>query len=124
LCILSFFSVLNEMVLNVSLPDIANDFNKPPASTNWVNTAFMLTFSIGTAVYGKLSDQLGIKRLLLFGIIINCFVSVIGLACHSFFSLLIMLRFIHSAVVASSPDLLRVLAACYILTCHRRPDVG
>ncbi|HJF78182.1 MAG TPA: tetracycline resistance efflux system leader peptide, partial [Enterococcus cecorum] len=30
LCILSFFSVLNEMVLNVSLPDIANDFNKPP----------------------------------------------------------------------------------------------
>ena len=32
LCILSFFSVLNEMVLNVSLPDIANDFNKPPAS--------------------------------------------------------------------------------------------
>lgn len=65
LCILSFFSVLNEMVLNVSLPDIANDFNKPPASTNWVNTAFMLTFSIGTAVYGKLSDQLGIKRLLM-----------------------------------------------------------
>lgn len=40
LCVLSFFSVLNEMVLNVSLPDIANDFNKPPASTNWVNTAF------------------------------------------------------------------------------------
>src|SRR5690625_7470404 len=63
LCVLSFFSVLNEMVLNVSLPDIANDFNKSPASTNWVNTAFMLTFSIGTALYGKLSDQLGIKRL-------------------------------------------------------------
>lgn len=94
LCVLSFFSVLNEMVLNVSLPDIANDFNKPPASTNWVNTAFMLTFSIGTAVYGKLSDQLGIKRLLLFGIIINCFGSVIGFVGHSFFSLLIMARFI------------------------------
>ncbi len=28
LCVLSFFSVLNEMVLNVSLPDIANEFNK------------------------------------------------------------------------------------------------
>ncbi|MGH2155958.1 MFS transporter, partial [Enterococcus faecalis] len=68
-CILSFFSVLNEMVLTVSLPDIANDFNKPAASTNWVNTAFMLTFFIGSAVYGKLSDQLGNKRLLVFGII-------------------------------------------------------
>lgn len=60
LCVLSFFSVLNEMVLNVSLPDIADYFDKPPAITNWVNTAFMLTFSVGTAVYGKLSDQLGI----------------------------------------------------------------
>src|SRR5699024_810098 len=97
LCILSFFSVLNEMVLNVSLPDIANDFNKPPASTNWVNTAFMITFSIGTAVYGKLSDQLGIKRLLLFGIIINCFGTVIGFVGYSFFFLLIMSLFIQFA---------------------------
>src|SRR5699024_12548283 len=78
-------------------------FNKPPASTNWVNTAFMLTFSIGTAVYGKLSDQLGIKRLLLFGIIINCFGSVIGFVGHSFFSLLIMARFIQGAGAAAFP---------------------
>ena len=40
------FSVLNEMVLNVSLPDIANHFNTTPGITNWVNTAYMLTFSI------------------------------------------------------------------------------
>ena len=63
-----FFSVLNEMVLNVSLPDIASYFDKEPASINWVNTSFMLTFSIGTAVYGKLSDQLGIKKLLYLGL--------------------------------------------------------
>src|SRR5699024_11362244 len=100
LCILSFFSVLNEMVLNVSLPDIANDFNKPPASTNWVNTAFMLTFSIGTAVYGKLSDQLGIKRLLVFRIIINCYRSVIGFVVDSFYSFLILIIFIFVDVDA------------------------
>src|SRR5699024_3648583 len=96
------------------LPDIANDFNKPPASTNWVNTAFMLTFSIGTAVYGKLSDQLGIKRLLLFGIIINCFGSVIGFVGHSFFSLLIMARFIQGAGAAAFPALVMVVVARYI----------
>ena len=60
----------------------------------------MLTFSIGTAVYGKLSDQLGIKRLVLFGIIINCFGSVIGFVGHSFFSLLIMARFIQGCASA------------------------
>ena len=48
------FSVLNEMVLNVSLPDIANHFNTTPGITNWVNTAYMLTFSIGTKSIWKI----------------------------------------------------------------------
>src|SRR5699024_12807270 len=108
LCIISFFSVLNEMVLNVSLHDIANDFNRPRASTNWVNTAFMLTFSIGTAVYGKLSDYLRIKRLLLFGIIIICFGTFIVFVGHSFFSFLIMARFIQGAGSSACPDFVLV----------------
>lgn len=114
LCVLSFFSVLNEMVLNVSLPDIANDFNKLPASVNWVNTAFMITFSIGTALYGKLSDQLGIKNLLLFGIIVNGFGSIIGFVGHSFFPILILGRFIQGSGAASFPALVMVVVARYI----------
>ncbi|MCY7942543.1 Tet(L)/Tet(K)/Tet(45) family tetracycline efflux MFS transporter [Bacillus inaquosorum] len=114
LCVLSFFSVLNEMVLNVSLPDIANDFNKLPASANWVNTAFMLTFSIGTALYGKLSDQLGIKKLLLFGITVNCFGSIIGFVGHSFFPILIFARFIQGTGAAAFPALVMVVVARYI----------
>lgn len=114
LCVLSFFSVLNEMVLNVSLPDIASDFNKEPASINWINTAFLLTFSIGTAVYGKVSDQLGIKKLLLFGIIINCIGSVIGFVGHSFFLILIAARFIQGAGAAAFPALVMVVIARYI----------
>ncbi|MGI2294867.1 Tet(L)/Tet(K)/Tet(45) family tetracycline efflux MFS transporter [Paenibacillus sp. GXUN7292] len=114
LCVLSFFSVLNEMVLNVSLPDIANDFDKLPASTNWVNTAFMLSFSVGTAVYGKLSDHMGIKKLLLFGIIVNCLGSIIGFVGHSFFSLLILARFIQGIGAAAFPALVMVVVARYI----------
>lgn len=114
LCVLSFFSVLNEMVLNVSLPDIANDFHKLPASANWVNTAFMLTFSIGTALYGKLSDQLGIKKLLLFGIMVNGFGSIIGFVGHSFFPVLILARFIQGAGVAAFPALVMVAVVRYI----------
>src|SRR5699024_3559763 len=102
------------MVLNVSLTDIANDFNKPPARTNWVNTAFMLSLSIGTAVYGKLSDELVIKRLLLFGLIITCFGSVIGFVGHSFFSLLIVARFIQGAGAAAFPAIVMVVVALYI----------
>ena len=114
LCVLSFFSVLNEMVLNVSLPDIAKDFHKEPASINWINTAFILTFSIGTAVYGKLSDQLGIKKLLLFGIIINCIGSVIGFVGHSLFPVLILARLIQGTGAAAFPALVMVAVARYI----------
>ncbi|TQR35900.1 Tet(L)/Tet(K)/Tet(45) family tetracycline efflux MFS transporter [Lysinibacillus sphaericus] len=114
LCVLSFFSVLNEMVLNVSLPDIANEFNKAPASTNWVNTSFMLTFSIGTAVYGKLSDLMGIKKLIIFGIVMNCVGSLIGFIGHSFFSLLIFARFIQGIGAAAFPSLIMVVVTRYI----------
>ncbi|AIW30608.1 MULTISPECIES: Tet(L)/Tet(K)/Tet(45) family tetracycline efflux MFS transporter [Bacillus] len=114
LCVLSFFSALNEMVLNVSLPDIANDFHKLPASANWVNTAFMLTFSIGTALYGKLSDQLGIKKLLLFGIMVNGFGSIIGFVGHSVFPVLILARFIQGAGAAAFPALVMVAVVRYI----------
>ncbi len=124
LCVLSFFSVLNEMVLNVSLPEISSDFNQSPASTNWVNTAFILTFSIGTAVYGKLSDQLGIKKLLLFGIIVNCFGSVIGFAGHSVFPILILARFIQGAGAAAFPALVMVVVARYIPKGNRGKAFG
>src|SRR5699024_12255622 len=54
------------------------------------------------------------KRLLLFGIIINCFGSVIGFVGHSFFSLLIMARFIQGAGAAAFPALVMVVVARYI----------
>src|SRR5699024_860090 len=76
------------------------------------------------AVYGKLSDQLGIKRLLLFGIIINCLGSVIGFVGHSFFSLLIMARFIQGAGVAAFPALVMVVGSRYIPKENRDKAIG
>src|SRR5699024_8776082 len=52
--------------------------------------------------------------LLLLGIIINCFGSVIGFVGHSFFSLLIMARFIQGAGAAAFPVLVMVLVARYL----------
>src|SRR5699024_11218418 len=77
-------------------------------------SSFILTFSIGTAVYGKLSDQLGIKKLLLFGIIVNCFGSVIGFVGHFFFPVLILARFIQGFGAAAFPAHVMVVIARYI----------
>src|SRR5699024_6949380 len=106
------------------LPDIANDLNTPPPSTNWVNTAIMLPFSIGTAVYGKLYDHLGIQSLLVIGVIINCFGTVFGFVGHSFFSLLIIARFIQGAGAAAFPALVMVVVARYITKENRGKAFG
>lgn len=114
LCFLSFFSVLNEMVLNVSFPDVANYFGKAPASINWINTSFMLSFSVGTAIYGKVSDYVGIKKLLLTGILLNCIGSIMGFIGHTSFPVLLLSRFIQGTGAAAFPALIMVVVAKYI----------
>src|SRR5699024_3355209 len=99
------------MVLNVSLPDIAISFNTSPTITNWVNTAYMLTFSIGTAVYGKLSDQVSIKKLLILGIILSCLGSLIGFFGHKHFLILILGRLIQGIGSAAFPSLVMVVVS-------------
>ncbi|MDI3412170.1 hypothetical protein QKW52_25520 [Bacillus sonorensis] len=38
LSFVAFFSVMNETVFNVALPDIAKDFGVQPSAASWVNT--------------------------------------------------------------------------------------
>ncbi len=58
LCILSFFSVLNEMVLNVSLPDIANHFNTTPGITLQIILILLLELQMGKhCIYVNFFDR-------------------------------------------------------------------
>ncbi|MFM1651356.1 MFS transporter [Brevibacillus sp. B_LB10_24] len=114
LSILAFFSVLNETVFNVALPDISVHFGIAPAAANWVNTGFILSFAIGTAVYGKLADVYGLKKLLLFGLVTYGTGSLIGLLFHSWFSVLLIARFIQGAGASAVPALIMVMVARYI----------
>ncbi|MDQ0174232.1 MFS transporter [Bacillus chungangensis] len=111
---LAFFSVLNEMVFNVALPDIAKYFHISPAATNWVNMSFMLSFAIGAAIYGKLSDIYGLKKLLIFGILSYSAGSFIGFLAHVYFPALIFARFVQGAGAAAVPALVMVIAARYV----------
>lgn len=72
------------MVLNVSLPDIANDFNKSPASTSWVNTAFMLLDQRLLPMEVDQSTYLYSNLLLLFsGIIVISWLVTLNVYKHS-----------------------------------------
>ena len=50
LCIIIFFSVLNGMMFNVVIPDIAAEFHLLPSGVSWVMTGYILVFGLGSLI--------------------------------------------------------------------------
>lgn len=63
----------------VALPIIRDDFGIPADMTAWVAAAFMLPFMVLMPLYGRLSDVVGRRRLLLLGIAVFTIGTVITL---------------------------------------------
>ncbi|MFD3257096.1 MFS transporter [Paenibacillus lentus] len=109
LSVLTFFSVMNETMFSVSLPDIAAYYGIAPSAANWTNTCFSLSFAIGVAVYGKISEHTGMKKLLLFGMLTYGFGSVIGLLCHAWYPGMLTARFFQGVGASAVPSLIMVM---------------
>lgn len=124
LSFLAFFSVLNETVFNVSLPDIAHHFSVSPSVANWVNTCFMIAFALGSVIYGTLSSTYGIKKLLLLGVITYSIGSMLGFLGHSYLSAVLAARFIQGAGASAVPGLIMVMVTRYIGADHRGKAFG
>ena len=58
---------LDQSIVSTALPTIVSDLGGL-AHMSWVVTAFMLTSTIATPMYGKLSDMFGRRPLLAFSI--------------------------------------------------------
>ncbi|KOP64605.1 tetracycline resistance protein [Bacillus sp. FJAT-18019] len=109
LSILTFFSVMNETMFNVSLPDIAAYFDIAPSAANWTNTCFSLSFAIGIAVYGRISEHIGMRKLLLFGMLTYGFGSIVGLLFHSWYPGMLIARFFQGVGASAVPSLIMVI---------------
>lgn len=96
-------------MFTVSLPDIAAYFGITPSAANWTNTCFSLSFAIGIAVYGKISEHTGMKKLLLFGMLTYGFGSVIGLLCHAWYPGMLTARFFQGVGASAVPSLIMVM---------------
>lgn len=117
LSFVAFFSVMNETVFNVALPDIAKDFGVQPSAASWVNTGFIISFSVGSMVYSRISDMYGLKRPLVIGLFIYGGGSLLGLLAHAFFPAVILARFVQGAGASAVPALIMVM-----ITRHIRPE--
>src|ERR1700744_6150255 len=64
-----FLAALDQMIVSTAIRTIGDDLNGLSAQA-WVTTAFLITSTITTPLYGKLSDIYGRKKLFMFAIVV------------------------------------------------------
>ncbi|USS92832.1 MFS transporter [Fructilactobacillus ixorae] len=69
LFIATFMSAVEGTIVATAMPTIVGDLHGV-SLMNWVFSIFLLTNAIATPIYGKLADQLGRKRVFIFGLIV------------------------------------------------------
>ncbi len=75
-----FLASLDQTIVSTAMRTIADELNGQTAQA-WVTTAYLITSTISTPLYGKLSDQYGRKPFYLFAIVVFIVGSVLcGLA--------------------------------------------
>ncbi len=64
-----FLAALDQTIVSTAMRTIADELNGQTAQA-WVTTAYLVTSTISTPLYGKLSDQYGRKPFFLFAIVV------------------------------------------------------
>lgn len=67
LLLIMFLSTLDQTITGTALPRIVGDLHDFSLAT-WVTTIYLVTSTVTVPIYGKLSDQLGRKPILFFGL--------------------------------------------------------
>lgn len=56
-------------MVNLMLPAIGAEFDASAAQLAWVVTGFLLVFSVGVPLYGRISDRVSLRRLFVFALL-------------------------------------------------------
>ncbi|MET3681953.1 DHA2 family metal-tetracycline-proton antiporter-like MFS transporter [Alkalibacillus flavidus] len=88
ICFVLMFSVMNGTMFNIAIPDIAESFNLLPSEVSWVMTGYIMIYSVGALVYGKLADTVSFKKLITFGLTVFTIGSLIGFIAPNYYFVL------------------------------------
>jgi EmrB/QacA subfamily drug resistance transporter len=67
-CVALFMAILDNLVVNVALPTISEDFSPTPTQIQWIVSAYTLVFASLQITAGGLGDRFGRKRFFLIGV--------------------------------------------------------
>src|SRR5438067_6375332 len=70
MCFALFMIMLDNTVVNVSLPSIQRDLHASLSSLEWTLNAYTLTFAVLMVTGGRLGDIFGRRRMFLFGVVV------------------------------------------------------
>src|SRR5437660_8267011 len=81
MCFALFMVMLDNTVVNVSLPSIQRSLHASLSALEWTVNAYTLTFAVLMVTGGRLGDIFGRRRMFMFGVVVFGLTSIaIGLA--------------------------------------------
>lgn len=107
-----FFSVLNGTMFNVSIPDIAKQFDLLPSQVSWVVSGYIILFALGSVTYGRLADSHSVKDLITIGLLLFSAGSLIGFAAQ-WYPMLIVGRMVQASGSGAIPALAMLVTTRY-----------
>ncbi|RJE87720.1 MFS transporter [Paenibacillus sp. 1011MAR3C5] len=105
--------IMNTMMFNLALPDVAEAFQLSASTTSWIVTGYSIVFAISSITYSRLADFVPIRRLFIIGILSLSLAAIAGLFSNSFL-MLIGARIVQASGAGSIPALSLVLISRYV----------
>ncbi|MFF0297309.1 MFS transporter [Kitasatospora sp. NPDC004614] len=105
-------------MVNLMLPTIGSEFGASEAELAWVVTGFLLMFSVGIPLYGRISDRVSLRRLFAFALLSYALGSLIC-ALSPNLAVLVAGRIVTGIGAAAIP-VLSVIAVTTLLPPERR----
>ncbi|MDN4100359.1 MFS transporter [Bacillus cereus] len=96
-CALSLLAAMNSVLFNVALSHISKDLSVNPSQVSWIAVGYSMVVAIGSVTYGKLADYISIKKLLIIGIVLFNFGSIIGFIEHKTYIIVIFARLLQAS---------------------------
>ncbi|MHC1687741.1 MAG: MFS transporter [Methanothrix sp.] len=104
---------LNNNILNVALPSIANDLHATSSELQWVIDSYIIIFAALLLTMGSIGDRRGRKTALLAGLGLFAFVSLLAGLTNSIFILILLRGFMGIAGAIIMPSTLSILSATF-----------
>ncbi|MEV5828052.1 MFS transporter [Spirillospora sp. NPDC052242] len=111
-------TVIAGDMVNLVLPDIGADFGAAEAELTWVVTGFMLSFSVGIPLYGRIADRVSLRRLYCLALLAFAAGSLLSALAPNLPAL--VLGRIVTGVGAAAIPVLSIIAVTLLLPAGRR----